>query len=300
MPRERHHPAHQGPRRARSLWDETRKPNAPPSALIRAILYELQPIRFSTLNSSTFGVTLRKAPNVIKDFITNKVPIIIKACFQFLRTRSLRQWGYLIAILIYWQTVVYLHNLLHAGPTILIVTALIIIFTIGLGDNAGSENDGYVSAYSVFNRGFQSILGSMDADNLVAQHVGGGAAAAMVMNNNDDDIWDDNDREDRNRRHNRNQQPQQQHNQEEGQDQDRDNNNSRSRKSGKKARRKRNLEQKRQQQREIQLQRDAAAAMGFGLDGMDAVAMNRLIEEQAAAAARLNHFEDDFENTDEI
>ncbi len=34
---------HRGPRRARSIWDETRKENAPKTALLKAILYELQP-----------------------------------------------------------------------------------------------------------------------------------------------------------------------------------------------------------------------------------------------------------------
>jgi len=107
----------------------------------------------------------------------------------------------------------------------------------------------------------------------------------MVMQNNnhdhgnDDNIIDQNDENDgRDRGQQQNQGARQ------GQD-----NNNRSRKSGKKARRKRNVEQKREQQREIQLQRDAAVAMGFGQDEMDAIAMNRLIEEQAAEAARRNN-----------
>lgn len=276
---------YQGQHRARTIWDETRKPNAPKSALIRAILYELQPIRFSKLSSSSIGVTIKKAPNETRAFLTTTFPSIIKSCFIFLRKRSLCQWGYLFALIIYWQTVVYLHELLHAGPIILIITALVMIFTIGLNDNTASKDDGYVSAYSVFNRGFQSILGSIDAENLLAQHVGGGAAAAMVMQNNNHDHGNDEniiDQNDENDGRDRGQQ------QNQGARQGQDNNN-RSRKSGKKARRKRNVEQKRGQQREIQLQRDAAVAMGFGQDEMDVIAMNRLIEEQAAEAARRNN-----------
>ena len=54
----------------------------------------------------------------------------------------------------------------------MILTALGAIFTIGLGDD--HDNPDRISAYSVFNRGFQRLLGSVDAEDLVNQHVGGG------------------------------------------------------------------------------------------------------------------------------
>ena len=67
-------------------------------------------------------------------------------------------------------TVDFDFRLLHAGPLIVISTILIIIFSNGLSDNGRNDN----SAYSVFNRGYQRILGSIDVESLVAQHIGGG------------------------------------------------------------------------------------------------------------------------------
>lgn len=151
----------------------------------------------------------------------------------------------------------------------MIVTALVAIFTIGLGDNEGGDGK---SAYSVFNRGFERLMGSVDVENLVNQHVGGGMAMAAMnmpqqqqqqpqrrpMNNHyhDDrrqDVQNDNDDD----------------------DDVPDDNNAQSRKSGKKSRR-RDLQQRRE------LQRQRRAAMEMGLDGGadDSVAMQRLIEEQ--------------------
>lgn len=164
----------------------------------------------------------------------------------------------------------------------LMITALVAIFTIGLGERA----DGELSAYSVFNRGFQRLLGSIDVDELVNQHVGGGfmnmnvhaddgeerenirpAALRNNNNNNDnDDESDDNDSDDNEEDNNNNNQQHQQRG---------------ARRSGKKARR-RNLEERREQQR----QREAARAMGFDGGPEEIMAMQRLIEEQVVDAAR--------------
>jgi hypothetical protein len=54
------------------------------------------------------------------------------------------------------------------------LTILIVIFTVGLGDDNQVPNSDRVSAYSVFNRGFQRLMGSVDAEQLLQQHVGGG------------------------------------------------------------------------------------------------------------------------------
>lgn len=60
-----------------------------------------------------------------------------------------------------------------------IVTMLVLIFSIGLSDNDNKNSSGYTSAYSVFNRGFQTLLGNVDVESLVAQHVGGGGMLAF-------------------------------------------------------------------------------------------------------------------------
>jgi len=162
-----------------------------------------------------------------------------------------------------------------------IITALIAIFTIGLGDTATQDG---VSAYSVFNRGFERILGTVDAEALVQQHVGGAmgfAAGGVGLPEPAEPVHrepvarrrtqeDDNGEDENVARAN------------EDEDDGDDNVPERgtSRKSGKKARR-RNLEQK----RELQRQREAAMAMGFtGNEGQEEMmAMQRLLEEQIAA-----------------
>jgi hypothetical protein len=186
---------------------------------------------------------------------------------------------------------------------VVILTALVVIFTIGLGDNDTPTGP---SAYSVFNRGFERLLGSVDADALLAQHIGG-AGAMMMMNNNirqedDEDVVGGRDvphraarpRPEAARWERDNGQPVADVNHGQNRDPidnigdghqgdvinepngDNNNMNNRARKSGKKARR-RNLDQR----REIQRQREAAMRMGMDQDGV--MDMQLLIEAQIAA-----------------
>jgi len=143
-----------------------------------------------------------------------------------------------------------LRSLFDAGPIVVIATLLVLVFTVGLSDD---ESQPGVSAYSVFNRGFNRILGSIDVENLVQQYVAGGVVVNQQQQNDAQMEREENGNQDRRQRQH---QPQRQENGERG---------GRSRKSGKKARR-RNLEQR----RELQRQRQAAREMGFG-DGNDAV-----------------------------
>lgn len=124
-----------------------------------------------------------------------------------------------------------MHRLLDAGPAVLIITSLIVIFTIGLDDN---DNDGEkMSAYNVFNRGFRNMLGSIDTDSLLSQHLSGGLGRMLTGNVrlNEEEVSQDDNR-----------QP----------------NTNASRKSGKKARRK-NLKIK----REMQWKRWPAKVFGY-------------------------------------
>lgn len=163
-------------------------------------------------------------------------------------------------------------SLLEAGPLVIITTCLALIFTIGLGDN--EDRDG-LSAYAVFNRGFERLLGSVDVEALMAQHVGivgagggGGMMGAVPIEDREHGAAG-----------RRRQRPHRNDTEQNG-DQNNNNgvpNNNRARKSGKKARR-RDLAQR----REIQNQRQAAAALGMNM-GDEQEAMQRLIEEQIAA-----------------
>jgi hypothetical protein len=162
-------------------------------------------------------------------------------------------------------------------------TLMLLIFTIGLRDRDPTDED-YWSAYSVFNRGFQSISGAMDVNDLVQQHVGGGWNVALNAHRNNND--DDNMGPQRNVIHENRRRREAEPPQRPDVVPDSLPTMNQARKSGKKLRR-RNLEQRKESQR----QRQAAAEFGFG--GVDETeAMNRLIEEQAAA------LEDMVENDD--
>lgn len=164
-------------------------------------------------------------------------------------------------------------RLLDAGPIVLILTALVAIFTIGLGDESHNENR--VSAYSVFNRGFQQLMGSVDAENLLQQHVGGGAAAAFMgvneNNNNNNQMVglqpaarrpNDADNEEEEETNNTN-----------NDSNDNTANHNKARKSGKKTRR-RNFEQR----RELQEQRRAAQEFAG-----DDIALQQALQDQLLA-----------------
>lgn len=294
-----------GFKRSRALWDNARRESdvAPASdkymRVLRAVLYELQPIRFDELDTQTWIHRCRVVSKSVVSFTVTTVPSWSRIVMEFCRTMTVKQWMYVGAVICYYGAVRWIHYALEAGPVVIILTALIAIFTVGLGDN---QNDG-LSAYSAFNRGFQQIMGSVDAEALLQQHVGG--AMAMPMNNFD--------REDEREgarnppaRHERRRQQQQQH-EEEDQDEDgrqeqppNDDSDSeddddddeddapaqaqaqpRGRTTGKKARR-RNLELR----REMKRQREAAQALGFGgQQQQDVVAMQRLVEDQVMFVA---------------
>lgn len=275
-----------GYKRSRALWDETRRPEATPLAYVRAIMYELQPIRLSKTNQRQFVLFLRKVASTLI-VVLRSIPGVVVAIFKFLRTLKLQHWLAIGGIVLYYYFVRFMHELLLAGPVIVIATALSLIFTVGLGDN--KDRDG-LSAYAVFNRGFERLLGSVDAEALMAQHVGGGLGGGGMMGGlpprNEDDAERDRGVA-RRRRPNRANPNNNNNNDNERNNNDavaNDNNNNRPRKSGKKARR-RDLEQR----REIQNQREAAAALGMpmGHEAMEEqVAMQRLIEEHVAAENR--------------
>lgn len=276
-----------GFKRSRALWDETKRLDHTPTsrffATIRAILYELQPIRFSQVN-------WRKMINTAIDFVRlilrglSYLPGILVALSKFLWQRKIGCLG----VLAYYLAVRWIHEVLEAGPMVLMFTALIGIFTIGLSDDA--DNPEGLSAYSVFNRGFERLLGSVDAEALLAQHVGMGPGAALPVgvNGNDDDAPRQRLRP---RRQERAAVPRaegrQDHINDDAEGNEGDNQvdpqptNNRARKSGKKARRQ-NLEQRRDRQR----QREAAMALGMqdAQTEQEMIEMQRLIEQQIAEA----------------
>ncbi|KAL3942904.1 MAG: hypothetical protein SGBAC_002976 [Bacillariaceae sp.] len=282
-----------GFRRSRALWDETKRLDHTASsrayATVCAILYELQPIRFSKLNID-WRQMIRTALHIGKltirgiSYLPGILRILAKFCWQ-------RKLGCL-GVVAYYFAVRWIHEVLEAGPMVVMFTVLIGIFTIGLSD--GERNPEGLSAYSVFNRGFERLLGSVDAEALLAQHVGMAPGAALPIGVDDPpprprrrqaraaaprvEAQVNNDTNGENDNGNGNDD----NNEEDDDDAQRPRNNNQARKSGKKARR-RNVEQRRDRQR----QRDAALALGMqgaAETEQEMIEMQRLIENQIADA----------------
>jgi hypothetical protein len=310
-----------GFKRSRALWDETSRSQETVLGTLRvwfrAIAYELQPVRFN------YQANQRQLKNLLQGilqtlyYVVVSLPGLAKSLFVFVKGRTRRQWMVVGAVLLYygfvrwiheyviikrresvwfWIFCIYLHlplppflhvfRILDAGPLVVILTSLVAIFTVGLGDE--NSNNG-LSAYSVFNRGFERLMGSVDVDSLLAQHVGmgmgAGGAAMMRFQGNDNDNDDPPPARARRPPPARNNEDNN-HNPQNDSDSDNDDDagngpllpaDNRARKSGKKARR-RNLEQR----REIRRQREAAMELGVqGVEGPDEmIAMQRLLEEQ--------------------
>ncbi|GFH47819.1 hypothetical protein CTEN210_04295 [Chaetoceros tenuissimus] len=273
---------------SRELWDKARKANKKSYLnihLFKAILYELQPIDVLYTNHSFENI-----PSILKSLWAFAASAI-KACWKFVKSLKRIHYLSIMGVIFYWKMVKYLHELLDAGPSILILTVLALIFTIGLGDSKEG-----LSAYSVFNKGFQSIMGGVDANALLNQHVGGGMAFMNHNNRHENEEHDDGYRQRQQRQQQRDEQRRLQqerdrevHERRLQQQQELDTGtaaaNNGARISNKKSRRKKNIELR----REMRQQRQAARAMGFVQDGhrvdinaqhQEQLAMNHLIQEQ--------------------
>jgi hypothetical protein len=162
-------------------------------ALCQAILYEIQPFRIKPYYHRIKAylreefdpkTTIQIALNSIQQILI----FIATLLRQYCTIQSMKLYKYtigksilvLLILKLYHVTLVYLHELLHAGPILIITTLLILLYTIGLGDNTGAAS-GVPSAYSVFNRGMQRILGTIDAEELARQYAGGAAAVQVAM-----------------------------------------------------------------------------------------------------------------------
>lgn len=172
-----------GFQRSRALWEqvEQQQGGAVDSlsgcwrAYGRAILYELQPIRHYEIRSywDAFLPTLLQLVRWSGQVIVVTVQSLPAGMTMIRRHVN---WRYIVALLVYCGIVRWIHQQLEAGPFVVILSVLALIFTVGLSDE---QSDG-LSAYSVFNKGFQKILGSVDADALLQQYVGGGAGVLMM------------------------------------------------------------------------------------------------------------------------
>lgn len=274
---------------SRALWEQASEST---NGLLRAALYELQPLRYSE-----WAVYCDRAVSSGRSLMISAatlcretLPSAARQALTFVRHMSANQWKRVAAAAAYYAFVRWMHAALDAGPVVLIVSALAAIFTVGLSDEG---TDG-LSAYSVFNKGFQKIMGSVDEDALLQQHVGGGVMGGMMMGMpQQEGVRDADDPPAAHLQRLRQQRPppaaaaaarRVDLNDDDAPDDDHPMehpaaNVNRARRTGKKARRGNAIEQR----RELRAQRDAAVALGFG-GGDEAAAMFRLVEDQAAMA----------------
>eukprot|EP01082_Thalassiosira_pseudonana_P002230 g2216.t1 g2216 contig11:957059-958210(-) len=189
-------------------------------ALTKAILYEIQPFRikpcikrirmfvveegglkqlvFIMVGYVTFAITLLKHLFTLVYRFWKEMDVqAVKSTIQNNKQIAIRSLGGFAGLYVYYSFLVYIHELLHAGLIVFIITLLVLLYTIGLGDNTGA-NSGIPSAYSVFNRGMHRILGTVDAEELARQYAGGvmaaragGGGGGMGRNNdfNDEGAW---------------------------------------------------------------------------------------------------------------
>ena len=294
-----------GFKRSRLLWDKALRTHHETwsvalTSYLQAVLYELQPIRWSQLKVQL--QELKRQSLHLRRYIESGRSGLMKA-LEWIKTLvcnlTVQQWMWLGGIGLYYGLVRWIHLSFELGPVVLMTTALVIIFTIGLGDDVNRDG---LSAYAVFNRGFQRLLGSVNEEELLAQHVGGGAGAFMMMGQRGGGAggggegqvqWDERDEEDDDDvapRRQRERPPQQEQPPAAAAADDEARPQPRRRQTGKKARR-RNLEQR----QEMRRQREAARGMGFRPDN------NIRIEDldaDAAAALLLGVHDNDAPNND--
>jgi len=93
--------------RSRAIWDETRKENAPYTTYIRAILYELQPIRFSSINIHQIIHTTK---SICLQIIQLTMILLRSLYHDVIKKLTLRDLKYFSMISGYVYVVLYIHR----------------------------------------------------------------------------------------------------------------------------------------------------------------------------------------------
>jgi len=102
-----------GFRRSRALWDEARRPNAPRSAQLRAVLYELQPVRFSAIEVSTTTTSLQSFWSESVSFVTKTMPWLARGSYSVMRNMTSWHWMAVVCIVVYYYVVRWVHRYVY-------------------------------------------------------------------------------------------------------------------------------------------------------------------------------------------
>ena len=99
-----------GYRRSRALWDEARRPDASKMAAIRAVLYELQPIRFSSIDTAQWRARGVAWSRGARRFAMQTFPAMSQRVGAFVVTLSYRNWMVIGAIVLYYVAIRMVHQ----------------------------------------------------------------------------------------------------------------------------------------------------------------------------------------------
>ena len=121
-----------GFKRSRALWDETRRSHKTTwdavTAWRDAILYELQPFRFSKSSQQQVLEVVRSIYRGTKIAIQN-TPGFLRSIWRFLKSRTRQQWMIVAAIVAYYYLVRWMHEYVFSNETGLVFVWLLTFST---------------------------------------------------------------------------------------------------------------------------------------------------------------------------
>lgn len=98
-----------GYKRSRALWDETRHSEATWRDWLRAVAYELQPVRFSRSSQEQYRQSVLYTIQTLAHVIRS-VPGIIRAFIAFLQSRTRQHWLIVAGVIVYYLIVRAVHR----------------------------------------------------------------------------------------------------------------------------------------------------------------------------------------------
>ena len=99
-----------GYKRSKALWDEARRPGAPRMAFLRAVGYELQPVRFSSFHTVDWQASMQRHSTRFRYWVTDPLPSAIRSLSTVCYRLSTRGWMTLGGILIYFYAIRWIHE----------------------------------------------------------------------------------------------------------------------------------------------------------------------------------------------
>lgn len=123
--------------------------------LITSVLYELQPVR--AVDIYDFAVYVTNAVLNLSSFSLEASDAVYAQFIQAVSRLSSRAWMYFSLWVATWMLFIYL----DFGSLWIILSLMLSIFF-----NLGTRKAGELSAYSVFNKDFKKLLGTLDARDI--------------------------------------------------------------------------------------------------------------------------------------